>query len=239
MRTCLPDRVDARSGRLRFEEVFERAKGDCPCHLHPPRRPLLKSAELQPHRSQYWLNAIPKDAEAFSRQVRERCDCYRAAPARLKSGVRTVYVDEMTGVRATERMAPAQPMRPGQVEKVEFDHKRHGTRCPIGNLGVAAGRLMWRLIDGPRTLVQQVGVIADPGLGFADVGDIAITVRNVAPSIRALPARTANVGATLSIEGRFDDPGADTWTATVDCGDGSGPKPLALNSDRSYVLTHA
>ena len=40
-------------------------------------------------------------------------------------------VDEMTGVQAKERIAPTKPMRPGQVEKVEFEYTRHGTQCLI------------------------------------------------------------------------------------------------------------
>ena len=49
-------------------------------------------------------------------------------------------VDEMTGVQAKERIAPTKPMRPGQTEKVEFEYKRHGTQCLIGNFEVATGQ---------------------------------------------------------------------------------------------------
>ena len=69
------------------------------------------------------------------------CDCYQAAPALSKSGVHTVCVDEMTGVQAKERIAPTKPMRPGQTEKVEFEYKRHGTQCLIGNFEVATGQV--------------------------------------------------------------------------------------------------
>ena len=36
----------------------------------------------------------------------------------------------------------------------------------------------------------------------------------------------------------FHDPGADTWTGTVDYGDGSGIQPLALAGDRTFQLNH-
>jgi hypothetical protein len=37
-------------------------------------------------------------------------------------------MDEMTGIQALERKAPAQPMRPGKPERREFEYIRHGTQ---------------------------------------------------------------------------------------------------------------
>jgi Concanavalin A-like lectin/glucanases superfamily/PKD domain/Matrixin len=51
-------------------------------------------------------------------------------------------------------------------------------------------------------------------------------------------------GATLSLtptytaSGSFIDPGADTWTATVNYGDNSGTSALALNPDKTFSLNH-
>ncbi len=47
-----------------------------------------------------------------------------------------------------------------------------------------------------------------------------------------------NAGDTFTDTGSFIDPGADTWTATVDYGDGSGVQPLALNADKTFSLSH-
>jgi hypothetical protein len=41
-----------------------------------------------------------------------------------------------------------------------------------------------------------------------------------------------------SFGGSFVDPDADTWTGTVDYGDGAGPQPLALNPDKTFALQH-
>jgi Ca2+-binding RTX toxin-like protein len=63
----------------------------------------------------------------------------------------------------------------------------------------------------------------------------------VAPAVAlAGAAAAAGVrGQTLNFTGSFTDPGsADTWSATVDYGDGAGPQPLALNPDKSFNLTH-
>jgi VCBS repeat-containing protein len=44
-------------------------------------------------------------------------------------------------------------------------------------------------------------------------------------------------GNAFSRTGSFTDPGTqDTWTATVDYGDGSGAQPLALNADKTFAL---
>ena len=49
---------------------------------------------------------------------------------------------------------------------------------------------------------------------------------------------TIGPGTTVTRTGSFADPGADTWTASVDYGDGSGPHPLALNPDKTFALGH-
>lgn len=56
-----------------------------------------------------------------------------------------------------------------------------------------------------------------------------ISITNVAPSVDA-GAATASVdeGSPFSRSGTFTDPGADTWTATVDYDDGAGAQALAL-----------
>ena len=49
---------------------------------------------------------------------------------------------------------------------------------------------------------------------------------------------SVNEGATFTSSGSFTDPGADTWTATVDYGDGSGDQPLSLGPDKTFTLSH-
>jgi hypothetical protein len=107
---------------------------------------------LQPHRSRYWLNAQPADPVAFAQQVVEVCACYQAAPAlREEAGIHTVSTDEMTGIQALERIAPAKPMRPGRPERREFEYQRHGTQCLIGNFDVATGEVISPTVQATRT----------------------------------------------------------------------------------------
>ena len=58
------------------------------------------------------------------------------------------------------------------------------------------------------------------------------------PTIATLPARTVVRGTALNYAGGFTDAWGGAWSATVDYGDGSGPQPLALNSDRTFALSH-
>jgi transposase len=68
---------------------------------------LLAEAQLQPHKSRYWLNTKEKDPEVFEQQMHTVCDCYLQAPQLLAQfDTHTVCMDEMTSVQALERIAP-------------------------------------------------------------------------------------------------------------------------------------
>ncbi len=56
-----------------------------------------------------------------------------------RRGERVLSSDEMTGVQALERCHPTLPMKPGKVERREFEYIRHGTRSFIIDLDVATG----------------------------------------------------------------------------------------------------
>jgi hypothetical protein len=73
---------------------------------------------------------------------------------------------------------------------------------------------------------------------LADTITTTATISNVAPSIAAIAGATLLPGETYAANGSFTDPGADTWTATVDYGDGSGTGPLALTA-KTFALSHA
>ena len=103
----------------------------------------LREAELQPHKSRYWLNTTEKDPKLFQAQVEMVCACYHDAPGLYHwHDTHTVCVDEMTGIQALQRVAATLPMKPGQVERREFEYKRHGTVTLIGNFHVVTGELI-------------------------------------------------------------------------------------------------
>jgi transposase len=113
---------------------------------------LLREAELQPHRSRYWLNSTEKDPAQFEAQVHIICACYHDAPQLyFHHDTHTVSVDEMTGIQALERIATTLPMKPGQTERREFEYKRNGTLTLIGNFHVVTGEIVAPTLGPTRT----------------------------------------------------------------------------------------
>jgi transposase len=76
---------------------------------------------------------------------------YISAIERHLHGERTVSIDEMTGIQATERKEKDLPMRPGKVERREFEYIRHGTQTLIANFDVATGKIVEPTCGDSRT----------------------------------------------------------------------------------------
>ena len=87
----------------------------------------------------------------FQQQVENVCQTYAAAQGNYQAGIHTVSTDEMSSIQALERLFATKPMRPGQIEKREFEYKRHGTQTLINNLEVATGHIITPTIDDRRT----------------------------------------------------------------------------------------
>jgi transposase len=90
--------------------------------------------------SRYWLT--PAYEADFDDKVTDINDAYKQAPERAKQGERLESVDEMTGVQALERKHPDLPMRPGKVQRIEFEYKRHGTLSFTCNFDIVRGELV-------------------------------------------------------------------------------------------------
>jgi len=105
------------------------------------------------------------------------CSCYLVAPQLWhEQGIHAVSTDEMTGIQALQRIAPTKPVRPGQVERVEFEYKRHGTQCLIGNFEVATGQVITPTVQPTRTEEDfarhiERAVKTDPDAGWVFVVD--------------------------------------------------------------------
>lgn len=113
----------------------------------------------------------------FQRQVEEVCACYQAAPRLLQEeGIHTVSTDEMTGIQALERSAPTKPMQPGRCALREFEYKRNGTQCLLGNFEVSTGQVITPTVQQTRTEADfaahiQQTVATDPEAGWIFVAD--------------------------------------------------------------------
>ena len=118
-------------------------------------------AQLQPHRSQYWLNANPEEPERFEAQVKQVCELYQSAAELEARQIHLVSTDEMTGIQALERLQPDQPMEPGQPKRLEYEYERHGTLSLIANWQVALGEVISPSIGPRRTEADFANHIAN------------------------------------------------------------------------------
>jgi len=85
--------------------------------------------------------------------------------------------------------------------------------------------------------VYTVTLAVTDTLGGVGQDSLQVTVDNVAPVVAAGPDASIAVGGTFTRNGGFTDPGADTWTATVDYGTGGGPVALDLVT-QTFTLSH-
>jgi hypothetical protein len=114
-----------------------------------------KEADLKPHLIRYWLTpAADEPDEVREERIADVCATYREALARAAAGERIVSTDEMTGVQALERAAPGLPLRPGKVERREFEYIRHGTLTFMINFDVATGEVICPSMGPTRTEVD-------------------------------------------------------------------------------------
>jgi hypothetical protein len=100
---------------------------------------ILAEADLQPHRSRYWLKSHDAD---FDSKALDICELYRQAFELHRRGELVVSSDEKTSIQALERLHPTLGTRPGQIERREFEYRRHGTRCLLGSLIVPTGQVI-------------------------------------------------------------------------------------------------
>ena len=137
----------------------------------------LAESDLQPHRSKYWLNTTEKDPDVFQTQVEVVCQAWRDAPdLYFQANTHTVSVDEMPGLQALERIAKTIPMQPGHPKRIEYEYKRHGTLCLIGNWHVVLGQMIAPTIKQTRTEDDFAwhifyAVQTDPNAGWVFVLD--------------------------------------------------------------------
>ena len=102
----------------------------------------------------------------------------------------------MTGIQALERAAPTLPVRPGQVERREFEYVRHGTQCLIANFDVVLGRILTPTVGPTRTeadfATHIAGTIAtDPDAEWVFLSD-QLNTHQSESLVRLVAAREAS-----------------------------------------------
>ncbi len=164
-------------------------------------------ADLQPHRSRYWLNAKTKaeDPLAFAAAVETICTLYADAPMLEALGCHVVSTDEMTGIQALERAAPTKPLRPGRPELREHEYIRHGTRSLIATFNVATGAIVAPTLGPTRTEADFAAHIAqvidtDPDASWLFLADNLNTHQSEA--LVRLVATRCGLAADLGMKGQ-------------------------------------
>jgi autotransporter-associated beta strand protein len=109
---------------------------------------------------------------------------------------------------------------------------------PPGSDGQACSVSHRYLNNAPGGGGFQIHLFWHNDLGLGNTATMAVTVLNVPPDVDAGPDAHLHPGDVLNRQGSFADPGSDTWTATVDYGDGSGPQELQLGPDKKFHLHH-
>jgi transposase len=101
---------------------------------------ILQSADIKPHLSRYWKTTVWDD-EAVQRALKIIW-YYERIESLWAKGQVLVAVDEKPNLQVLERAKAGQLVKPGQVERQEFEYIRHGIVHLLAGLTLHTGR-MW------------------------------------------------------------------------------------------------
>lgn len=159
---------------------------------------ILREADLQPHQSRSWKTTL-WDEEAVARALKILW-YYERIESLWHRGEVILAVDEKPNLQVLERATPKQLMRPGQIERQEFDYHRHGTVNLLVGLTLYTGH-MWAACvnknDGehfrpairrwlhPYSWANRIHLIMDNGSSHIS-GDTTEFFDNLAPRVHVL-----------------------------------------------------
>ncbi len=108
-------------------------------------------------------------------------------------------------MQALERLHETKPVRPGLVERVEFEYIRHGTLCLIANFDVVTGMVVSSTIGPTRTEADFAAHIArtvdtDPDAPWIFVADQLDTHRSA--TLVELIAKRCGIQEELGLKGK-------------------------------------
>lgn len=108
-------------------------------------------------------------------------------------------------MQALERLYETKPVRPGLVERIEFEYIRHGTLCLMANFNVATGKIVCPTIGPTRTEADFVShidrtIASDPEAGWIFVADQLDT--HVSATLVELVAKRCGIEEDLGVKGK-------------------------------------
>jgi hypothetical protein len=114
-------------------------RGIVPRIAHSTISLLLRDADLQPHRWRYWKT--PTLNEEFRLRAASVLWCYEQAAALAGREEVVVCLDEKPNLQVLERRCPKTALSADQIERQEFEYRRHGTVNVLVRLEVHSGRM--------------------------------------------------------------------------------------------------
>jgi hypothetical protein len=106
---------------------------------------ILKHADLHPHRSRYWIT--PTLNAEFMERAGRILWLYERVEALQAQGEITLALDEKPNIQALQGVHPAQSMRPGQIQRQEFEYERHGVVNFLALLNLCTGHMRSSCLD--------------------------------------------------------------------------------------------
>ncbi len=165
---------------------------------HSTVNEILNARHLQPHRFRYWKTTVWNPL-AVARALKILW-YYERIVALWRQGIVMIAVDEKPGLQVLERVRPKQLMRPGQIERHEFDYDRHGTINLLVGLTLFNGRMWAECLDKndgehfrpamcrllhPYGWAQHIVLVMDNGPSHTS-GETLAFFQNLAPRVRVL-----------------------------------------------------
>jgi len=161
-------------------------------------RDILREANLRLDRFRYWKTTVWDD-EAVERALKILW-YYERIESLWRRGEVVICADEKPNIQVLERARPIQRIRPGQIERQEFEYIRHGTVNVLAGLIVYTGRMWAECLDKndgehfrpavrrllhPYGWAKRIHLIIDNGSSHTS-GDTQDFFRDLSPRIHVM-----------------------------------------------------
>ncbi len=188
-------------------------------------------------------------------------------PVKVKDYLFELEAGADTSINEGEALIRSVPVR-GQAAKVQKITVDYGDGSAVETLALSPvnqprtqklGEVAVPVWDIPSAHIEYLPVIGQLNLNhtYADNGNYTVTVKltdtdgdiyedsfqaeavNVAPVVGIKSGTDYGTMETFTLTGSFNDPGSDSWTGTVDFGDGGDVRELRLNDDKTFSVSHS
>jgi hypothetical protein len=126
----------------------------------------------------------------------------------------------------------------GAAWTAKVDYDAAGGGAGPASLALAGDKSFGLARTWPDEGHHDVRVVVTNDLAGTAVATVAVTVKNVAPSVKAGGSAKVRAGAHFRRTCSFTDPGADRWRGWVRYGNGTARRALRLRAGKTFTLAH-